>query len=313
VAFSPYSLETKGGRAMNIKERAEEWKNRWDGTIDAARICKLRIPDDIKECYDLIAGLLTALAEQEEGIKQLERVIEDQKNTLVGSKKYFEDKLAEQEEADKEIRTICGELPELPSQASTVALVVNLAATLITVNNLLVEQEARSEKAGKEIERLNAGIKAAYSTLQMFGVPELRAKSVANGIMVLVSRIDKESESQAQKITEQAKQLRQLAEENSLQASRIKELEQRIAELDGENKELSANYETAIKDGRVVVVHRLVDIDSETRAAAFEEAATLVEQMERDRWERIGDPRTPVFTAHFAAAIRAKAGKGVEG
>jgi len=51
-----------------------------------------------------------------------------------------------------------------------------------------------------EIDRLNKGIKAAYGTLQMFGVPELRAKSVANGIMVLVSRIDKESEFQAQHI-----------------------------------------------------------------------------------------------------------------
>ena len=54
--------------------------------------------------------------------------------------------------------------------------------------------------AAVRINRLTSEIKAAYGTLQMFGVPEQRAKSVVNGIMVLVSRIDKESEFQVQEI-----------------------------------------------------------------------------------------------------------------
>ena len=64
--------------------------------------------------------------------------------------------------------------------------------------NLSGCEELRGLKA--ELKRLNDSIKTAYGMLQMYGVPELRAKSVANGIMVLVSRIDRESEFQSQKI-----------------------------------------------------------------------------------------------------------------
>jgi len=51
---------------------------------------------------------------------------------------------------------------------------------------------AENKQYRAEIDRLNSNIKSAYAILQMYGVPELRAKSVANGIQVLVSRIDKE-------------------------------------------------------------------------------------------------------------------------
>lgn len=52
----------------------------------------------------------------------------------------------------------------------------------------------------EEKERLNQDIKNAYATLQMYGVPELRAKTVANGIQVLVSRLDKEANFQDQEL-----------------------------------------------------------------------------------------------------------------
>lgn len=61
-----------------------------------------------------------------------------------------------------------------------------------------------------EIERLNTGIKAAYATLQMYGVPELRAKSVASGIMVLVSRMGKEANFQAHKIARLQEALKEI-------------------------------------------------------------------------------------------------------
>jgi hypothetical protein len=65
-----------------------------------------------------------------------------------------------------------------------------------------------------ENERLNKAIKSAYGTLQMYGVPELRAKTVANGIMVLVSRIDKETEFQAQMIADKDNKLKETEAEN---------------------------------------------------------------------------------------------------
>lgn len=87
-----------------------------------------------------------------------------------------------------------------------------------------------------EIEQLNTGIKAAYATLQMYGVPELRAKTVANGIMVLVSRIDKESNFQAMAIAGLKKALKEIVavgerDSNFLQDGRMYDIAKAALEI----------------------------------------------------------------------------------
>ena len=43
--------------------------------------------------------------------------------------------------------------------------------------------------------------------------------------------------------------------------------------------------------------------------AGLERAAEIVEAKERDRYERVGDPRVPHFESYYAAAIRKEIGE----
>lgn len=43
--------------------------------------------------------------------------------------------------------------------------------------------------------------------------------------------------------------------------------------------------------------------------AGMERSAEIVEAKERDRYERVGDPRVPHFESYYAAAIRKEAGE----
>ena len=52
--------------------------------------------------------------------------------------------------------------------------------------------DCHTEEQAKKISELEKEIEKAYQILERFGVPRGRARSIPNGIQVLVSRMDKE-------------------------------------------------------------------------------------------------------------------------